>query len=72
MIHERGVKQVAEVDGLVAIICRTAAGNVVRKVTVSASVGDQWIEWEIRKAQQWLDRFDPALRLVAGGLELKD
>lgn len=67
MRNPRGVRQVAEVDGVVSIICRTSQGVVARKVNLSVSVDDAWIQWEIRKAEQWLDRFDPVLRLVAGG-----
>lgn len=67
MFYDRGVRQIAEVDGAVTIICRTSKGVVVRKVTVSAALGDDWVEWEIRKARQWLDRYDPVLRLVVGG-----
>lgn len=66
MRHVRGVVQVPEVDGATSIVCRTTEGVVVRKVTLSASLSEVWIEWEIRKAEQWLDRLDPRLQLVAG------
>ena len=67
-MNRRGVKQVPEVDGLTAIICQDSRGAVIRKVTLSASVPDEWVAWEVRKAEQWLDRYDPVLRLVASGL----
>jgi hypothetical protein len=69
MRNQRGVRQVADVDGVVAIICRTANGAVVRKVTLSVSVDSASVEWEIRLAQRWLDRFDPVLRLVTANQE---
>jgi hypothetical protein len=67
MFEERGVRQIPGVDGVTTIICRTKEGAVVRSITLSASCPDDWVAWEIRKAEQWLNRYDPPLRLVSGG-----
>jgi hypothetical protein len=64
--NERGVGQIPDVDGLITLVCRNSQGAVLRKVSLSASIGEEWVAWELRKCEQWLDRYDPVLRLVSG------
>lgn len=68
MFEERGVRQQPDVDGCIRIVCRCKDGSVVRSVTLSASVPEEWVAWEVRKAEAWLNRYDPPMRVVAGGL----
>lgn len=67
MFEERGVRQQPDVDGSIRIVCRCKGGVIVRTITLSASVPEDWVAWEVRKAEAWLNRYDPPMRLVSGG-----
>jgi ABC-type nitrate/sulfonate/bicarbonate transport system permease component len=69
MSCNRGVRQVPEVDGSIAIICRTSSGAVRRKVILPSDLPDAAIAWEIQIAERWLNRIDPPLRLVRGAAD---